>query len=284
MDLPGTLGTLLRNTLEQVGAVKDVVERQARNSLEQLDSVMLERQKRDALANLGELIWDLTRAGRMPTDLRQLAEDHDFAALIDELDELQARIADERDRDAHNRARPEHRGRQRAAGVERRPAAREVSDGTVSSAGWRPPPPSGAGDEHGQRRHEVRVWRPTRPSAARDDHNSAPTTATPPTAAPTAAATEATATDPPAPAVTPRAHRRRSRAHDGARGGGIAFGNNAADSSAHAHDGARGGGIAFVSDAADDDDDLSEYMHEDDLSTATDGLPTATDGLPTGRD
>ncbi len=274
MDLSGTLGTLLRNTLEQVGAVKDVVERQARTSLEQLDSVMLERQKRDALANLGELIWDLTRAGRMPTDLRQLSEDRDFSALIDEIDEIQARIADERDRDGHDSPRPEHRGRQREARVERRPAAREVSDGTVSSAGWRPPPPSGASDEHGQRRHEVRVWRPTRPSAPRDDHSSASTTATAPA---TAATTEATTATPSAAADTPRAHRRRSRAHGGTRGGGIAFGSDAADDGPPARGSTRGGGIAFVSDVADDDDDLSEYMHEDDL-------PTATDGLPTGRD
>ncbi|GAB4559671.1 MAG: hypothetical protein Tsb0020_05700 [Haliangiales bacterium] len=264
MDLSGTLGTLLRNTLEQVGAVKDVVERQARTSLEQLDSVMLERQKRDALANLGELIWDLTRTGRMPADLRQLSEDRDFSALIDELDDIHARIADERDRDARNPPRPDHRGQQREAHIERRPAAREVSDGTVSSAGWRPPPPSGAGDEHGQRRHEVRVWRPTRPSAPRDDHSATPTTAAAP---PTAAMTEATAATPPAAADTPRAHRRRSRAHDGARGGGIAFVSDAADEGPRARGGAHGGGIAFVSDVADDDDDLSEYMHEDDLPT-----------------
>lgn len=211
LDIQGTLGTLLRTTLQQVGVVKDVVERQARSSLANLDQVMLQRKRRDALVRLGEVVYDLGR-GRQ---LGALADHAEVAEALAEIEDIDARLDQE--------------------GAE--PAE------AVSSADWRPPGSHGrsAADSAGQR-----VWRPVVPpdddsadlapaTGAGDDADSR-SDRSPQMARPQSE-------DESESAPTPgRARRRRPRQRDA------------------------GGGIAFISDAvAEDDEDLSEYMHEDDV-------------------
>ncbi|WP_428263530.1 hypothetical protein [Haliangium sp.] len=224
VDLQGTLGSLLRSTLEQVGVVKDVVERQARSSLEQLDTVMTDRRRREALAGLGQVVWEMARDGR----LGELAEVPEIAALVAELDQLEV---------SQSAPAPDGMG---SAGRSQEAAA---TLSPVSSADWRPPPaPTERSDEPRSgrgRRASVRVWRP---SLDADPVPAAPAQE-PPT---TSAADDLAAAPEPAPCPE-AAPRRRARAR------------RRRDSSA-------GGGIAFVQDhIGDDDDDLSAYMHEDDV-------------------
>ena len=64
-DLKGTLGTLIRTTINQVGAVSDVAKRSALAQKQRLDGALLERKRRDALADLGELLYHLVQAGEI---------------------------------------------------------------------------------------------------------------------------------------------------------------------------------------------------------------------------
>lgn len=231
VDIQGTLGTLLRSTLHQVGVVKEAVERQARSSLGQLDSVMLERRRRDALARLGEAVWNLARDGQ----LGALAGHPDVAGALGEIAELEEHME-----------------------AEGAPVA-----GVVSSADWRPPGHDG-GAAGGRRRGEpMRVWRPVVPAdedeAAHEQPREEPG---PPLDGPAEAREPRPAgqhRDPDGPDQAPsepddpgsdapsrtarRPRRRRSRRRD---------------SSA-------GGGIAFVDDGPEDEDDLRAYMHDDDV-------------------
>jgi hypothetical protein len=233
LNVQGTLGTLLRTTLHQMGMVKDAVERQARSSLSQLDAVMLQRRQRDVLARLGELVWELARSG----ELAELAGHADIAAIFDELAELDAR--------AHQDARPG--------------GADDADDGTVSAADWAASVPRqagrGAADRPG-RQQELRVWRPSAddipdpPDDPEDDHE--PRLPASPAAASRGAEPRqprdaeaqergrAGAGSRPEPA---RSRGRRSRQRD---------------------DGAAGG-IAFMEDGPGEEDDLGAYMHEDDV-------------------
>ena len=198
LDIQGTLGTLLRTTLQQVGVVKDVVERQARSSLANLDQAMLQRKRRDALVRLGEAAYEVSREKGRGRALGALADHAEVAEALAELEDIDARL----DGEAQEAAVPAE---------------------AVSSADWRPPARHGssAAGDPGQR-----VWRPVIPPdedtpASEDTHTSSG----------------------PTPGPTPgRGRRRRARQGDA------------------------GGGIAFISDApAPDDEDLSEYMHEDDV-------------------
>lgn len=225
LDIQGTLGTLLRSTLHQVGMVRDVVERQARSSLANLDHAMLQRKRRDTLARLGELAYEMIRDHRagMMTGHPEVGE------LIAEVEEIDERLQEW--------PQPEPGMRSRS-----RRGAPASADDTVSSADWRPPVPRAAADEGARQR----VWRPEIPP---DDEEPAPAAggSRPAGSRPDASVpgrapdTMETARTEPEVAASPRA-RRRSRRRD------------------------TGGGIAFVSDTtAMEDDDLAEYMHEDDV-------------------
>jgi hypothetical protein len=80
-ELRGTLGTLLRTTLEQAGAVRDALERGARS---RFDEARSQRRRKDTLAELGELVLDLIRRGEI--DLTELPEAHDLVRQLDDLD------------------------------------------------------------------------------------------------------------------------------------------------------------------------------------------------------
>src|SRR6185436_17278446 len=83
-DIRGPLGTLLRTTLEQAGAVRDALERGAREGRSRLDEALSHRRRKDALADLGALVLDLIRRGEI--DLGELPEARDLVRFLDDLD------------------------------------------------------------------------------------------------------------------------------------------------------------------------------------------------------
>src|SRR5688500_17298681 len=93
-ELRGTLGSLLRTTLEQASAVRDALERGARSGRSRLDEVRSGRRRRDALADLGETVLDLIR--RRQIDPGALPEARDLVRLLDDLDADSAADPDDR--------------------------------------------------------------------------------------------------------------------------------------------------------------------------------------------
>lgn len=88
-DLKGTLGSLLRTTINQVGAVTDVARRSALNQKQRLDEALLERRRRDALADLGEALHELVRSGELELD--ELPE---LQRGVDAVDDIDQQIAE----------------------------------------------------------------------------------------------------------------------------------------------------------------------------------------------
>lgn len=238
LDIQGTLGTLLRTTLHQMGVVKDAVERQARSSLGQLDTVKLQRRRREALARLGEVVWDLAVNG----ELGELAERSEIAAVLDEIEELEA--------SAEEGAEP----------------AGEPGDGSVSSAEWKPPAPGS--QAKGRRHHDtMRVWRPN----LDDHHEPHPDGDASPGTGP------ARDHEPPAERAATRRPEAKADARLEARADARPAGKDAqADATEpepaprgrsrrpRQRDDGRTGGIAFMEDGP-GDDDLAEYMNDDDV-------------------
>jgi hypothetical protein len=142
-ELRGTLGTLLRTTLAQVGPLRDALERGAREGRSRLDEALSGRRRHDALAELGEIVLDLIRRGEI--DLGELPEVRDVVAHLDELDSGAAHHEDE-----HDESSPPLPARKR---FDARGRDRGDDDGTVSSMGktWAPP---------NRKRPEAKVWRP----------------------------------------------------------------------------------------------------------------------------
>jgi hypothetical protein len=83
-ELRGTLGTLLRTTLEQASFVREALERGAREGRSRLDDALAGRRRKDALAELGELVLDLIRRGEI--DLGELPEAAELVRFLDDLD------------------------------------------------------------------------------------------------------------------------------------------------------------------------------------------------------
>jgi hypothetical protein len=137
-ELRGTIGTLLRTTLQQAGAV---LERGAREGRARLDDLRADRRRQDALAELGEIVLELIRKGEI-----ELSELPEARAIVAQLDELDADIPDE---DRITIAPPSSR---------RRFDDRETNDGTVSADTW--VPPSRRADR------PTSVWRPAVEHAA----------------------------------------------------------------------------------------------------------------------
>ena len=148
-ELRGTLGTLLRTA---VPAVRDVLERGAREGRARLDDALSGRRRTDALAELGQIVLDLIRRGEI--DIADLPEVADTVQHLDELDaeaepapaprSLTRKRFDDRGPPATER------GKKRA-----RPpgAANDDDDGTVSSRTWSPASKASPA--------AARVWRPT---------------------------------------------------------------------------------------------------------------------------
>ena len=221
------------DALEQVGVVRDAVERGAREGRSRLDEARQNRRRHDALADLGEIVLELIRAGEI--DIAELPVVRSGVRDLAELDAgagagprgRRDRDRDDRDDDdalrdiarAPSRSRFDERGPRPSELRGRTGGAARSDDGTVpasSSTGssrWSQVRAAGAAATAAA----VRVWRPPAEHlhAAPDDDAAA---------------------DHASPAAAPDPRRAR----------GIA-------------DPLRKGGISF------DDDDLNEYMHPDDV-------------------
>lgn len=129
------MGSLLRTTLEQVGAVKEAVEQQARGRGGLIDQAMVQRRRKDAMAKLGEAVHRLAQSG----ELGELALDPKVGMLLEEIDAI--------DGDDGEDWQPDDDLQRTTRGNE-----------AVSSASYAPraAQPSAAEGEY-------RVWRPTRP-------------------------------------------------------------------------------------------------------------------------
>jgi len=137
--LRGTLGTLLRTTLQQVGVVRDVVERQARSSRSRLDSALLQRKHRDTLLSLGEAVYNLAVSG----ELGDLEEFPEIMECLAELESLEAQIAGSLER-----------AQREAAGMPTRPRGRANAAPVHQTS---------------SRDNSFRVWRPSLPEDPLDD-------------------------------------------------------------------------------------------------------------------
>ncbi|MBA2545137.1 MAG: hypothetical protein H0V17_36175 [Deltaproteobacteria bacterium] len=161
-ELRGTLGTLLRTTLQQAGVVRDALARGASEGRSRLDDFRTDlrsnRRRQEALAELGEVVLDLIRRGEI--DLAELPE---ARAVIDHLEEIDANAdAEDVERDSSPTIPPPTRKRFDDRGT----GARDSDDGTVSSARWSPP-----------RRDAVkptRVWKPDVEAAPVDAPDTVP--------------------------------------------------------------------------------------------------------------
>jgi hypothetical protein len=138
---------LLRTTLAQAGAVRDAIERGAREGRSRLDDARANRRRNDALAELGEIVLELIRDGEI--DLAELPEARDVVSRIDELDA----------RDDEPAPRDEPRSASRRRFDDRASARDRDDDGTVSSRAAPIAPRGGAAP---------RVWRPVEPRASEE--------------------------------------------------------------------------------------------------------------------
>lgn len=142
-EIKGTLGTLLRTTLQQAGVVRDALERGAREGRSRLDEAWGNRRRQAHLADLGELVLDLIRRGEI--DLAELPEAAELVAALDEID-ADAPPDDEPVTPAPTRRRFDERSR---------------DDGTVSSLAR----PNAARSPAVAAKPAARVWRPVDPDA-----------------------------------------------------------------------------------------------------------------------
>ncbi len=235
-ELRGTLGTLLRTTLEQASFVRDALERGAREGRSRLDDALSGRRRKDALAELGELVLDLIRRGEI--DLGELPEAADLVRFLDELDADSAAAEEPADRIAQpptrgrfdsragaDRARPD---RERARPDRARPDRADDRDGRGHDRGTR----ARHGDDDGTV-SALRGFaaRSSTGSGARSGRSPSPKPAAPPRVWRPYPVDE-----PPAEPRDPPSG--RSLPPDPHRKGGIQF---------------------------DDDEDLAEYMHPDDV-------------------
>lgn len=137
--------------MRSVGAVKDAALRGAEAQRVWIDGALLTRKRRDAVAELGEKIYQ----GVVSGDLGELADHPEIAELVAEIDDLEARIdeANERTRETTDRA--------------RRTAAGFAARAGFPATGLRRT--RGEADEddrdHGE---ELRVWRPVMPEVDDD--------------------------------------------------------------------------------------------------------------------
>jgi hypothetical protein len=297
-DLKGTLGTLIRTTINQVGAMTDVARRQARSQKQRLDTALLERRRRDALADLGEVLYQLASNGEIELD--ELPE---LGQGVQEIAELEQRIAEAeeaaRGRDEGRRpvrlgrtatwpeqapgsgrtrdrarSRDQEPGRERARSRDQEPSreqdrervrGRERDGGLGLDRGGRArtrsDSPSG--------RDWQRVWRPpvdpdpeidTTATHTDDDHPQKDRATRRSRKPPRGRAADA-----PGPAEAPRSN--RPGAPRGSPPEGARADNRSADSSTNR---AGGGGIVFVDDDSapadvDPGDSVESYMNEDDV-------------------
>jgi len=187
-DLRGTLGTLLRSTLQQVGMVKDGVLRQAAEQRVWIDGALLQRKHREALAALGSLVYERILGG----ELGELEEIPEIARVVRRIEELEVRLEQASERARATAARAQRVASDFAA------RAGFPTGGRMTRRG-----PGELGDDDAG---EMRVWRPVLPDDDEDLFDDEPD------------ATAAPAPQPKRPRPTSRRPRRAARG-----AGGIQF-------------------------------------------------------------
>jgi hypothetical protein len=159
-ELRGTLGTLLRTTLQQAGVVREALERGAREGRSRLGDLTSDlrssRRRTEALAELGEIVLELVRRGEI--DVEELPEARNVIEHLEELDAEEAVRDDQRD-SSPTVAPPTRKRFDDRGGKE--------DDGTVSATRWKPPT---------RRDKPTRVWKPNVDAAAAPDDGLAPPT------------------------------------------------------------------------------------------------------------
>ena len=267
-----TLSTLFRAALDQLGTVREVVDRGTSAQRSWFDATVLQRKRRDALALLGEAVYRAAVAGQ----LDYLSEDPQLRRLVDDIDDLDQRI----DQAA---ARAEEAGPSSpfSEGVRAAPQ-RPRSAGNREPRVWRPeaswnapsePAPERASDPNRTSEPGPRHRRPSRtgevdpvadgasrprqlsdllnPDSYPDDYDPLDGDRPPAPA--------------PAPAPAPSPPRKRGGPRSYAIEGDDAV-------SAFAGDATRPGWAGKLHRQFDEgDDDLSEYMHEDDVPDESTG-------------
>ena len=148
-ELKGTLGTLLRTTIQQAGAVREVLTRGAREGRTRLDEALSKRRREDSLAELGEIVLGLIRRGEI--DVGELPEVREIVAHLDEVDAGHADDLDEQPTPPPARSRFDARGGKRLP--------RDEEDGTVAATTWSPPK---------RAKSQTKVWRPKTAGAPPD--------------------------------------------------------------------------------------------------------------------
>jgi hypothetical protein len=149
-ELKGTLGTLLRTAAQQAGAVRDVLERGAREGRSRFDEALAGRRRNDALAELGAIVLELIRQGEI--DLGELPEVREVIARLDGLDAGHIEEVEQQDAGGRRKRFDDRGGR-----------TLDEDDGTVSAAGeptWAPP--------NKRAKSQTTVWKPgdRKPGAA----------------------------------------------------------------------------------------------------------------------
>ncbi|MBT8493793.1 MAG: hypothetical protein KJO07_12090 [Deltaproteobacteria bacterium] len=129
-DLREALMALVKTTLDQVGAVRDVALKQAQNQRAFLDQALMGKKRKDALAALGEEVYSRMLGG----ELAELTESPAIAELVSEVAELDAAM-EEATQSADDK--PADWGKSRARHGTRRPGGARV---------WRPGSGSAATD------------------------------------------------------------------------------------------------------------------------------------------
>ncbi|MBL4636218.1 MAG: hypothetical protein JKY56_20325 [Kofleriaceae bacterium] len=151
-DLKSTLGSLLRTTLDQFGAVKDVVEQQTRGRGGLLDQALMQRRRKEAMARLGESMYSYLQKGSPEAEAIALVPE--IAMAIANVDSLED--------EEYGYDSPGFEGGEFVPASDHNfvPAPNHSSPKqnreAVSSANYRPPAPK-------QSSKEFRVWRPVVP-------------------------------------------------------------------------------------------------------------------------
>lgn len=296
LDLTKTLGGLLKTTLEQVGVVGEAALARARESSGQFGDMVGDRKRRAALSRLGEavyMLWQRDRIGEL-ADIPEIAR---MLANIEEFDDPGEYDDDDHDGLYGQFSRGQYSdAREPVSSADWRPRSHgtreRTADGQQRMRVWRPVMPGS--DDHardasppvtpprtGMRGDGLDAPEQPPREPPREPNNLAdlvaqmtaapePTpeatpdattnTATPDTATPDTATTDTATTDTATTQETTRTTTegttrpgRRGRRRRGHRAQG-------------------GGGIAFVADTIGDaDDDLSEYMLDEDVPAHADG-------------
>jgi len=229
--LPTAIGGILRTTWEQMGAVREVVEQTARSSRLRVDAMMAAKNHRDALMALGAACYERAVRG----DFGDLNDDHELLDLLAAVEHAEAETTVSGGPNGMNSPDLADFGFTAGDMEDLSGIAGDSESDLVSAENWQPPaPPS----------EPMRVWRPVIPN---DPPNE-----------PTESAPQAPLEDAP---VKTAANRARGTIENNRPPGDVGDVGDVV----FVMDSATSGGARDNTGYVDDEDDLAEYMHEDDV-------------------